>query len=327
MNFTDKERKKAENNRDITDIWPFDTIHMVIPNSCVSPSDTFARQIELADKLTPLHPIKDHDDASRFDIELDLFVYKIRKSAIGPVESKYFPKPVQEMTASEEREEQELYTEFFLTKAVYQYALFDGLPLGDVYDQCLGNYRIFSILLDLKINFANLSAYVYELLGAEYLVINSPQALEPRMELQFYANACVMTCRAIWDKLLGVIVLVELGIDAYGNFISSSSRKKYIRKHIEKLQSDTAKKENLEEFLMVIEKLDNTFRTQEAHGSGGNVRNAAFSDGSLSSTILLEIIGHYNYLHEYLDNHWHDVSFLNEKINFINSCNGIEKED
>lgn len=206
-----------------------------------------------------------------------------------------------------------------MTSAVYQYGSFDGLPLDGIYDKCQGNYRIFSIFLDLKINFANLSAYIYELLGSEYDVLNLPKILHPRMKLQFYANACVMTCRATWDKLMGIIVLIELGFKSYEQFINSGSKKKYFRKHIEDLSSDKFPKEVLAEFLEVITKLDDTFRTQEAHGSGGNIRNAAFSDGSLSNTVLIEIVGHYNYLHEYLDNFWHDMNFLDEKPNFVNS--------
>ena len=206
-----------------------------------------------------------------------------------------------------------------MASVIYQYESFDGLPLNDIYDKCRGNYRIFSIFLDLKINFANLSAYIYELLGDEYDVLNLPEMLHPRMKLQFYANACVMTCRAIWDTLMGVIVLIELGLKSYEQFIGSDSKKKYFRKHIEDLSSDKFPKATLEEFLEVITKLDSTFRTQEAHGSGGNIRNAAFSDGSLSNTVLIEIVGHYNYLHEYLDNFWHDMNFLDEKPNFIGS--------
>lgn len=210
-----------------------------------------------------------------------------------------------------------------MTMSVFQYSNFDGLPLDDIYEKCGGNYRVFSIFLDLKINFANLSAYIYELLGSEYDVSNLPKMLHPRMKLQFYANACVMTCRAIWDKLMGVIVLVELGSESYEHFIKSDSKKKYFREHIKDLDSNKFPKETLEEFIAVVTKLDNTFRTQEAHGSGGKIRNAAFSDGSLSNTVLIEIIGHYNYLHEYLDNFWHNVDFLDEKPNFISSVSNL----
>lgn len=346
------------------DIMPSDTISLVIPNSRVSPSDEFARQLEMLDSLKPLCPISSKEDANRFDTELRLFVHEVMSSAIDPRKCKDFSKIAEKKMTPEEKEEYntlleqrigtlssieeaiktdnhdqlkeillktsktshrlnelnpKVWIRTAMTMSVFQYSNFDGLPLGKIYEKCNGNYRIFSIFLDLKINFANLSAYIYELLGNEYDVSNLPKMLHPRMKLQFYANACVMTCRATWDKLMGVIVLIELGLKSYDQFISSSSKKKYFRKHIEDLSSDKFPKETLEEFLEVVTKLDDTFRTQEAHGSGGNIRNAAFSDGSLSNTVLIEIVGHYNYLHEYLDNFWHDMNFLDEKPNFIGS--------
>lgn len=348
------------------DIMPSDTISLVVPNSRVSPSDEFARQLEMLDSLKPLCPIGSREDAGRFDIELQLFVHEVMSSAIDPRKCKVFSKIAEKKMTPEEKEEyetllkqktdtfpgieeaiktgnhdqlKEILSEMSKTNhrlnelnpkvwirsamamSVFQYSSFDGLPLGKIYEKCNGNYRIFSIFLDLKINFANLSAYIYELLGSEYDVSNLPKMLHPRMKLQFYANACVMTCRAIWDKLMGVIIFIELGLKSYEQFIGSSSKKKYFRKHIEDLSSDKFPKETLEEFIEVITRLDDTFRTQEAHGSGGNIRNAAFSDGSLSNTVLIEIVGHYNYLYEYLDNFWHDMNFLDEKPNFISSIN------
>lgn len=346
------------------DIMPSDTVSLVVPGSRVSPPDKFARQLKVLDSLEPLYPIKSRKDASRFDMELDAFVYEVMSLAIDPKKSKHFSTKAQKVMTSEENDEYNVllrqeadmlpsikeaiesgnYTQLeetflkmskinrklnelnpivwiqpLMTMAVYQYDNFDGLPLDEIYEKCKGNYRIFSIFLDLKINFANLSAYIYELLGGEYDVLNSPKTLHPRMKLQFYANVCVMTCRAVWDKLMGTIVLVELGLESYERFVNSNSRKKYFRKHIKNISSDKFPKEVLEEFLDVITKLDNTFRTQEAHGSGGKIRNAAFSDGSLSNTVLIEIVGHYNYLYEYLDNFWHDINFLDEKLNFIGS--------
>lgn len=347
--------------RDIFNIWPMDTISLIAPNSCISPSDILARKLKIIESLSPIHPIKNKEDARTFDMELSVFVKGIETSAISPVGDKHFPNMTNKKMTEEEKDEySDLLSQLFdiipdmehafkydpssiksmnsklskinhrlnqlnpsvlmrslMTNAVYQYSNFDGLPLDDIYEKCNGNYRIFSIFLDLKINFANFSAYIYELLGAEYMVQKLYNSLHPRMCLQFYANACVMTCRAIWDKLMGIIVLVELGSKAYGNFLGSNSKKKFFRKHIEDINCREFPKNMLEEFLEVITKLDNTFRTQEAHGSGGKIRNAAFSDGSLTNTVLLEIVGHYNYLHEYLDNKWHDVDFLNEKPNFL----------
>lgn len=350
------------------DIMPSDTISLIAPDSRVSPSDKFARQLKILDSLEPLYPIKSSEDANRFDMELGTFVYEVMSSAIDPKKSKHFSTKAQKVMTPEENDEYNVslrqeadmlpsikeainsgnHTQLketllkmskinrklnelnpvvliqsLMTMAVYQYDNFDGLPLDEIYKKCKGNYRIFSIFLDLKINFANLSAYIYELLGSEYDVLNSPKTLHPRMELQFYANACVMTCRAVWDKLMGAIVLIELGLESYERFVDSNSRKKYFRKHIQNLSSNKFPKEVLEEFLDVITKLDGTFRTQEAHGSGGKIRNAAFSDGSLSNTVLIEIIGHYNYLHEYLDNFWHNVDFLDEKPNFVSSASNL----
>lgn len=300
-------------------ILPHDTIHLVNPGSHISPSDNFAKQLGILSELSPVCPIRNAEDAAKFDMELDMFVFKIMDSAINLTN-------IKKTKTTQKKLIDYCITcpKLLMSISIYQYTSFGGLPLDVVYKKCKGDYCIFSIFLDLKINFANLSAYAYELLGAEYRVLNNPKLLGPRMELQFFANACVMACRSAWDKLLGLIVLVESGKKNYDDYINSPSKKGYIRRHLEKLQ-ENMKPACLEEFLAVIEKLDNTFRTQEAHGSGGKIRNAAFSVGSLSNTVLLEIIGHYNYLHEYLDNYWHDLTFLDEKNNFIESCSTLEK--
>lgn len=319
MELTEKNHMDPEPIKTLLKIWPPDTIHLVNPGSHISPSDNFAKQLKILNKLSPVYPIRNAEDAAKFDMELDLFVFKIMDSAINLTNAQK-TKIAQKKTA----DCCVTCLKSLMSNSIYQYTNFDGLPLDVIYKKCKGDYHIFSIFLDLKINFANLSAYTYELLGAEYRVLNNPKLLEPRMELQFFANACVMSCRSTWDKLLGLIVLVESGKKKYNNYIGLTSKKKYIRKHLKELQ-ENMRPACLEEFLAVIEKLDNTFRTQEAHGSGGNIRNTAFSVGSLSNTVLLEIIGHYNYLHEYLDNYWHDLTFLNEKNNFIDSCNTSEK--
>ena len=38
------------------DIMPSDTISLVVPSSCVSPSDKFARQLKVLDSLEPPVP-------------------------------------------------------------------------------------------------------------------------------------------------------------------------------------------------------------------------------------------------------------------------------
>jgi hypothetical protein len=52
----------------------------------------------------------------------------------------------------------------------------------------------------------------------------------------------------------------------------------------------------------VITILDQDFRTQEAHQSGGKIRNNSLSNKLLSDNYLLKIIGYYNFMHEFLDN-------------------------
>lgn len=201
-----------------------------------------------------------------------------------------------------------------MSMAVYQYDNFDGLPLGEIYEICDGDRKKFNVFLDLKINFANLATYAYELVGAEWRFTRESERFDTCMDLQMIANAFSMSCRAVWDKVMGVIVLVGMGSEGYDNFVGASRKKKFFRKHIPELENEKLTETTLLELLEVIGRLDDAFRTQEVHGAGGKVRKGAFSDGGLSNSALLELIGHYNYVHEFLDNYWHDVDYLEDKL-------------
>lgn len=93
----------------------------------------------------------------------------------------------------------------YVSMAIYQYGSFDGLPLGDIFRICGNNRQKFNVFLDLKINFVNLSVYAYEMIGAELRFANAPNSFNVHMELQRAANALVMSCRAVWDKIMGMM--------------------------------------------------------------------------------------------------------------------------
>lgn len=54
MELTEKNHMDPEPIKTLLKIWPPDTIHLVNPGSHISPSDNFAKQLKILNKLSPV---------------------------------------------------------------------------------------------------------------------------------------------------------------------------------------------------------------------------------------------------------------------------------
>ena len=115
-----------------------------------------------------------------------------------------------------------------------------------------------------------------------------------KMELHRAYASFVLKYRAIWDKLMGFLVLCIVP-DAYEKFTGARSRKKRFRDVFSDLPKETA--DFAEEIFSKVSEFDDKFRTSEAHGTGV-LRKYAFQMESLGDSPLVEIIDYWNFLNE-----------------------------
>lgn len=84
-------------------------------------------------------------------------------------------------------------------------------------------------------------------------------------------NAFVLRLRALWDKLMGILVL-KFCPDSYPKFTSAGSRKT----EFAKLMSGHLEEASINSIIDLVTILDEKFRTAEAHSSG-TIRNWIFT--------------------------------------------------
>ncbi len=170
--------------------------------------------------------------------------------------------------------------------------------------------KVFSALLDLQINFLLAFADITSM-GSTWNSLFSKGKLEGgsvldnklkfhgKMEIHRFNTSFVLRYRAIWDKIMGLLILMH-SPNEYEKFMKASSRKKEFIK-IAKLNKFTQ-----EFFLDDLEKLltdfDNKFRTAEAHGSGV-LRKYSFMMESMDKNPQIELVEYWNKVNQFLLNY------------------------
>gem|GEM_PF-1266770 len=155
----------------------------------------------------------------------------------------------------------------------------DHLSLVDAYDflrDRQGRDRIIAALLDLVIGFCALLVDLTEArqtwqyyFGAGRIeggsILDSPEAFAGRMEIHRLNTSFVLRYRALWDKIMGILVLLVVP-DAYQNFAKSKSKKS---KFASLMESRPSLFPGLAgSIVKLTTEFDDSFRTAEAHGSG-----------------------------------------------------------
>lgn len=166
---------------------------------------------------------------------------------------------------------------------------------------------IFSALLDIQINFlliyldlctvgatwnANFSKGMLE--GGS--VLDSPAKFFGKMDIHRFNTSYILRYRAIWDKLMGFLILIETP-EKYKRFSEAKSKKRTFKKIA------TEGKLISEEFVCKLEELltkfDNTFRTAEAHGTG-SLRKYSFTMESIADNPQIELLEYWNELNDFI---------------------------
>ncbi len=168
--------------------------------------------------------------------------------------------------------------------------------------------RTFVAFLDIKLSFShiyrdimnignvwnkNFSKGKFE--GGSFL--DSQQRFDKKMDMHYHFTSFVLRYRAIWDKIMGFILLIMAEDAEYKKFEKAKSRKKSFKKSAE---ISGIPKEFYEEIIDKLEKFDNQFRTAEAHGTGV-LRKFVFDMTSITDNPQGELLLYWNFLNETID--------------------------
>jgi hypothetical protein len=200
-----------------------------------------------------------------------------------------------------------LLTQYVSQKAQFSPSHISLVAAYDSFRQREDGGKIFAALLDIQINYMLLYCDIHSV-GSVWnnnfskgkleggSVLDSQAKFIGKMDVHRFNSSFVLRYRALWDKLMGFMVLL-LAPNSYESFIKSKSRKKIFRKIISDVQGvSEGFIDNLEETLT---KFDNAFRTPEAHGTGA-LRKYSFTMENMLKNPQIELIMYWNIVNEYI---------------------------
>jgi hypothetical protein len=127
-------------------------------------------------------------------------------------------------------------------------------------------------------------------------VLDSQEKFTGKMDVHRFNTAFIFRYRALWDKLMGVLVMTYVP-NRYEDFITAKSRKKAFRKCMADVAGFTSEAwEALEKHLT---EFDNKFRTAESHGTGA-LRKWSFLMLPLNETPAIQLIGAWNVMNHFV---------------------------
>ena len=184
------------------------------------------------------------------------------------------------------------------------------IPLLEAYDRLINEERgarLFTALLDIRINFVLLFLDIHAV-GTTWNASFSKGRLEGgsvletedkffgKMDIHRFNTSYVLRYRALWDKIMGLIVLAYAPSE-YERFSSAKSRKKTFMKIADVhgfLGSETVSSLNA-----LLTEFDEKFRTPEAHGTG-SLRKYSFLMESLADNPQIELIQFWNAVNSFM---------------------------
>lgn len=200
----------------------------------------------------------------------------------------------------QEIEKFENFLEQYITKKAQVYP--SHISLVNAYDLLQTRKdggRIFMALFDLQLTFMLLSCDMHNVLATWNknfskgkleggTILDSRDKFFGKMEMHRFNSSFVLRYRALWDKIMGFLVLY-FKPDEYDKFYKGPSRKKRFKKIAKEIPIITDGFINdIEE---IITKFDNMFRTSEAHGSGV-LRKWSFTMDLMIDNPLSELVSH-----------------------------------
>ncbi len=168
----------------------------------------------------------------------------------------------------------------------------DYLPLQKWWDKVQDNTeagRIFSSVFDIKLSIVLLNYDTIEVSTAWHKVQKASavdktpildQAIDifyERVHLHRAANAYIIRYRALFDKLMGLMVLLH-SADDYKDYIRAKSRKEKFTK-IVAMHPNLFPKDSVDNLFTSLKMFDENYRTSEVHASG-KLRKYTFSNNS-----------------------------------------------
>jgi hypothetical protein len=134
--------------------------------------------------------------------------------------------------------------------------------------------KIFTALYDIQINnvllncdveiIANLWNKLLQENRNKGSILDSKDNFFDKMDIHRFSTSFIFRYRALWDKIMGLYVLIVAPND-YDNFIKSKSRKSQFKKIMTKVSFP---KKTIEGIEKILTDFDDKFRTAEAHGTG-----------------------------------------------------------
>lgn len=180
------------------------------------------------------------------------------------------------------------------------------IPLVRAWDQLhqrTDGGRVFSALLDIYLNLHMLHLDLTSVGGTWNSrfskgkleggsVLDSSAKFFGKMDIHRYSSAFILRYRALWDKIMGFLLLLFCP-DAYDGFLDAKSRKKYFRGVASRI--DNVPEEFVAGLLSSLEKFDNNYRTAEAHGTGA-LRKWSLTMEGPALRPMQDLMGHWNFL-------------------------------
>lgn len=177
--------------------------------------------------------------------------------------------------------------------------------------------KIFAAIFDIYINSSlvwldtwDLGCLISEMMCRKEInisALDSADVFALSMREHRYASSFVFRYRALWDKLMGLLVMLAEPAK-YERYVSAQSRKRDFKKICaasENIPNDLA-----DQIFNVLTKFDNDFRTPEAHGTG-RLRKFTFAGGAPTVRIAAQLTMQYwNILNHFL----HDVAVVLAKM-------------
>jgi hypothetical protein len=153
------------------------------------------------------------------------------------------------------------------------------LSLVEAFDFCQqreGGGKVFAATLDIFINFVILwcdtiaaGAVWNEKFSKGRLeggsVLESHEKFFGKMDMHRHNTAFIFRYRALWDKIMGVLIMIHAP-ERYEVFVSAKSRRRAFIKYSEGVAA--LPKDAVIHITSMLEGFDNEFRTPETHGTG-----------------------------------------------------------
>lgn len=184
---------------------------------------------------------------------------------------------------------------------------FGKLPLRNLHDyvylqnENCDKDKLMVMFVDFKITFVEVSNtyYKFVITNNKIIELNSTDISVLKIEAHDIFVTFVLKYRSLWDKIMGILVLVYFDKNKYEIFCKSRSRKN----HFKKLFVNHLVWNKIELYYSSLDDFDNQYRTPEAHYDGRARKETIFNTG------------------KYLDNEYHKTivdKYFNPMMDFVN---------